>query len=146
MFTEIRTGVRQDDEIMKEIWEAEWQECTRCGQPVMTWAEKEDALCDSCWCKVRLPPQPKDICPYCNQPIEGDGEWDHIIPRCQGGTSENNNLVYCCQKCNHEKSGRTPKQWLGRDVDFSKSRMGDKRFFDWFEECMIARQKARAEE
>jgi 5-methylcytosine-specific restriction endonuclease McrA len=111
----------------------------------MTWAEIEDTLCDECWCIVNLPPRPKDICPYCNQPIDGIGEWDHIIPRSQGGTNESSNLVYCCKKCNHDKSGRTPQQWLGREVDFSKARMGDKKRVDGWLECMLNRQETRKE-
>lgn len=130
---------------MRPIWEAAFQACIRCGTVVMSYADVEDTLCEECWYEVNLPPQPKDICPYCNRPIEGRGEWDHIIPRCHGGTSAKTNLVYCCVKCNHDKSGRTPLQWLGHEVDFSKARMGDRKIIYWFEECMLARQRAREE-
>jgi hypothetical protein len=37
--------------------------------------------------------------------------WDHVVPRCQGGSSYPANLVLSCTECNQSKSGRTPQQW-----------------------------------
>ena len=47
------------------------------------------------------------ICQYCGAPAE---HVDHVIPRCQGGRDEIDNLVAACAKCNLTKSGRTPEQ------------------------------------
>lgn len=49
-------------------------------------------------------------CVYC-----GGGEayhLDHVIPKSRGG-KEGRNLVPCCERCNSEKSDRTPKEWIG---------------------------------
>lgn len=109
----------------KPIWEAEWQNCIKCGQPVMTTAGKEDALCDECW-YAEYRPRPPAICPYCNEPIGAEPfEWDHIIPKSQGGKSTPDNLVLCHLRCNRRKRGRTPREWLGHDVDFSKATFWD---------------------
>lgn len=35
---------------------------------------------------------------------------DHLIPRCQGGTDHESNLVVACRTCNSRKGGRTPEQ------------------------------------
>jgi hypothetical protein len=35
---------------------------------------------------------------------------DHVVPRCQGGSSTWSNLVACCHSCNSRKGGRTPEQ------------------------------------
>lgn len=35
---------------------------------------------------------------------------DHVIPRCQGGSSAWSNLVAACLDCNQRKGGRTPEQ------------------------------------
>ncbi len=36
---------------------------------------------------------------------------DHVIPRCQGGSDDPDNLVASCGFCNTSKNGRTPDQW-----------------------------------
>lgn len=38
-------------------------------------------------------------------------EIDHVIPVCQGGTNDIENLVTACRHCNRSKSGRTPEEW-----------------------------------
>ena len=48
------------------------------------------------------------ICVYCGEKW-GD-QLDHVIPRCQGGSNENDNLTPCCNECNMKKSGKTPEQ------------------------------------
>jgi len=35
---------------------------------------------------------------------------DHVVPRCQGGGDEPENLVVACKSCNSRKGGRTPQQ------------------------------------
>lgn len=50
-------------------------------------------------------------CQYCSEKFRGeDLSWDHVIPRCQGGRDEWENLVTCCKRCNHRKAGRTPEE------------------------------------
>jgi 5-methylcytosine-specific restriction endonuclease McrA len=36
---------------------------------------------------------------------------DHVIPRCQDGPDEFDNLAPACARCNLQKGGRTPEQW-----------------------------------
>lgn len=50
-------------------------------------------------------------CQYCSEKFRGeDLSWDHVLPRCQGGRDEWENLVTCCKRCNHRKAGRTPEE------------------------------------
>lgn len=49
------------------------------------------------------------VCVYC-----GDRESlgiDHIVPVSRGGRSNEQNLVCSCNRCNGEKSDRTPEEW-----------------------------------
>jgi hypothetical protein len=50
-----------------------------------------------------------DPCHYCGS-IYSDVV-DHVDPVVQGGGVEDGNLVAACDRCNSEKSGRTPDQW-----------------------------------
>lgn len=47
-------------------------------------------------------------CRYCGS--SGPLTIDHVVPRCQGGDDEPNNLVVACRACNCRKGGRTPEQ------------------------------------
>lgn len=50
-------------------------------------------------------------CGYCMETFRTeDLTFDHIVPRCQGGTSLFTNLVSACVSCNVRKGGRTPEQ------------------------------------
>ena len=46
-------------------------------------------------------------CAYCGAPAE---HLDHVVPICQGGTNNLDNLVAACANCNLSKGGRTPEQ------------------------------------
>jgi 5-methylcytosine-specific restriction endonuclease McrA len=50
-------------------------------------------------------------CQYCNKKLAAAKlSIDHIIPRSRGGSSNWDNLVACCSKCNTKKGGKTPKE------------------------------------
>lgn len=48
-------------------------------------------------------------CTYCGVPAE---HLDHVIPRSRGGTSNDDNLVPACARCNLAKGAKTPEEWL----------------------------------
>lgn len=50
-------------------------------------------------------------CQYCNkQKLAKDLNYDHVIPRVQGGQTVWENIVTSCYDCNSKKRGRTPEQ------------------------------------
>ena len=49
----------------------------------------------------------KWACQYCGSPAE---HVDHVVPRCQGGADDLDNLVAACAHCNLSKGGRTPEE------------------------------------
>jgi len=54
-------------------------------------------------------------CVYCGWSGGDYGQWlvaDHVVPVCQGGTDDVDNLVLACNSCNSRKGGRTPEQWV----------------------------------
>ena len=42
---------------------------------------------------------------------------DHVIPVCQGGTNDPENLITACDECNSGKGGRTPTQSAPNETD-----------------------------
>lgn len=61
------------------------------------------------WKTIRLDVLERDgyVCQYCG---EEANQVDHIVPVCQGGENDMDNLVAACVSCNCSKSGRTPEQ------------------------------------
>lgn len=52
-----------------------------------------------------------NTCQYCGIKMTNDDiSLDHIVPRCQGGVTNWENIVVACLDCNSRKAGRTPKQ------------------------------------
>ena len=50
-------------------------------------------------------------CQYCGHRFETEGlNYDHVIPRSQGGKTNWENIVTCCLPCNTKKGNRTPDQ------------------------------------
>lgn len=50
-------------------------------------------------------------CQYCRQRFyTEDLNFDHVIPRAQGGRTCWENIVACCVSCNSEKANRTPQE------------------------------------
>ncbi|MBD3320322.1 MAG: HNH endonuclease [Chitinivibrionales bacterium] len=47
-------------------------------------------------------------CMYCGKKVSlANFTFDHVIPKCQGGKSEWNNVVVSCMRCNSRKGGRS---------------------------------------
>ena len=50
-------------------------------------------------------------CQYCGLKVSPDDyEFEHVVPRAQGGKTEWENIVTACTGCNQRKGGRTPAQ------------------------------------
>lgn len=50
-------------------------------------------------------------CQFCGKRLPmKDLNYDHVIPRKQGGKTDWTNIVTSCYPCNSEKAGRTPQQ------------------------------------
>lgn len=64
------------------------------------------------WSIIRLRIFKRDnfTCTYCGT-RGGPLECDHMIPVCQGGSSDDDNLTTACFPCNREKGPRTVEQW-----------------------------------
>lgn len=57
-------------------------------------------------------------CSYCKKDLRGKHlTVDHVLPVCQGGTDELDNLVLACRPCNICKGGRTPTEWIADVLD-----------------------------
>lgn len=53
----------------------------------------------------------QNTCQYCETPLAATRlTLDHILPRSRGGQDTWENLVACCQQCNHKKADRTPEE------------------------------------
>ncbi len=54
----------------------------------------------------------KNVCPYCGKPIRKlKLTLDHMYPKSFGGVSIPDNLIPCCDKCNHEKGNLNEKEY-----------------------------------
>ena len=64
---------------------------------------------DSAWTETRLIVLARDDyrCQYCGNLAE---HVDHLVPKCQGGADDLDNLVAACVSCNCTKGGRTPEE------------------------------------
>jgi len=51
------------------------------------------------------------LCQYCGQRHAMSGlNYDHVVPRAQGGKTDWHNVVSSCYECNDKKGARTPEQ------------------------------------
>jgi 5-methylcytosine-specific restriction endonuclease McrA len=79
------------------------QSCWRTAtnrQGTLTIAEAKEIISD--------PP----VCPYCNKkPHYKQLSIDHIQPRSRDGSSEADNLVFCCKVCNLSKGDLTGEEF-----------------------------------
>lgn len=74
--------------------------------------DRQCVLTDGNWQVKRIYILERDnyTCQYCGKDV-GTLEVDHVIPRCKGGLSTEDNLVCACFNCNRSKGGRTPEEW-----------------------------------
>lgn len=51
-------------------------------------------------------------CSYCTRPLTPEiFSWDHVVPRCRGGTNVSTNRVPACKPCNNRKSCLTGEEY-----------------------------------
>lgn len=61
--------------------------------------------------KVNVFLRDKFRCQYCGNKLKGSQlNYDHVVPRAQGGATVWSNIVSSCYKCNAEKANRTPDE------------------------------------
>lgn len=58
-------------------------------------------------------------CAYCGKPATS---LDHVIPRYKSGSSNRNNLVGCCQRCNCNKASSDMKTWYSQQDFYTEER------------------------
>jgi 5-methylcytosine-specific restriction endonuclease McrA len=59
-------------------------------------------------------------CGYCG---EDATSLDHIIPRFKSGSSNRQNLVPCCRRCNTNKGSQEMREWYQGQFFFSKENL-----------------------
>lgn len=53
-----------------------------------------------------------DRCRYCDAPLNGGGEIEHLTPISRGGTHWPANITLACFQCNKEKHSKTLEEYL----------------------------------
>lgn len=86
------------------------------------------------WLKVQVWDKTLGRCWYCGTELTRKAEWsmdkpniDHVIPVCDGGGDDLENLVYACFRCNSAKSGHsveTLREEWAEMILFSAERLG----------------------
>ena len=59
-------------------------------------------------------------CGYCGDDATS---LDHIVPRFKSGTSNRNNLVPACRRCNSNKASAKMEEWYEQQEFFTQARM-----------------------
>ena len=59
-------------------------------------------------------------CGYCGAPATS---LDHIIPRFKSGSSNRNNLMPCCQRCNQTKASTKMEEWYQKQEFFDQAKL-----------------------
>jgi 5-methylcytosine-specific restriction endonuclease McrA len=59
-------------------------------------------------------------CGYCEEPATS---LDHIIPRFKSGSSNRNNLIPACRKCNASKASSKMEEWFLAQEFFSEQKL-----------------------
>lgn len=61
--------------------------------------------------KINVCLRDKFRCQYCNARFKmSELNYDHVVPRAQGGQTTWENIVTACYRCNSEKADRTPQE------------------------------------
>lgn len=61
--------------------------------------------------RINILTRDKAACRYCGKKLPMRKlNYDHVVPRSQGGKTEWTNIVTCCYPCNQVKGDRTPEQ------------------------------------
>ena len=71
-------------------------------------------------------------CGYCEEPATS---LDHIVPRFKSGSSNRNNLVPACRRCNANKASSIMEEWYREQEFFNKIRL--QRIKCWMEQEII---------
>ena len=86
-------------------------------------------------------------CAYCGCELDRDGLWhiDHVVPKAQQGSDDENNLLPACHRCNIGKKDRHPETYRAFIKESMMSRLlqADERvrryaafFADWPEDVL----------
>jgi hypothetical protein len=59
-------------------------------------------------------------CAYCEAEATS---LDHVVPRFRSGSSNRNNLVPACRKCNASKASNKVKEWFEQQDFFTQAKM-----------------------
>ena len=71
-------------------------------------------------------------CGYCDEPATS---LDHIVPRFKSGSSNRNNLVPACRRCNANKGSSLMEEWYRQQDFFNEIRL--QRLKVWTEQEVI---------
>lgn len=65
-------------------------------------------------------------CAYCEEPATS---LDHIVPRFKSGSSNRNNLIPACRRCNSNKASTEIETWYSQQEFFTQARMEKIKFW-----------------
>lgn len=65
-------------------------------------------------------------CAYCE---DAATSLDHVIPRFKSGSSNRNNLVPACRRCNSNKASNEVESWYSQQEFFTQARMEKIKFW-----------------
>lgn len=62
------------------------------------------------------------VCSYCESECP-DLQWEHILPKSEGGPDTIDNMVLACRGCNLAKGTRDLFEWYGKDMQYEIPRL-----------------------
>lgn len=71
-------------------------------------------------------------CGYCGEPATS---LDHIIPRFKSGSSNRNNLLPACQRCNTSKASDVLQEWFRKQHFFTEDKLD--RIKEWTKQEVV---------
>ena len=71
-------------------------------------------------------------CGYCGEEATS---LDHIVPRFKSGSSNRNNLLPACRRCNASKASMDMKHWFSQQEFYTEEKM--KKIEAWIEQELI---------